>query len=250
MEWWSWGCQKYWRALITSASMAGRPIPDFENLGFKIASGLWKIQTRTRKQRSTREEITHRQTKCYDFFKIRGDNEAILDLGDLSNIQSENDNVQGFDAKWDEILSAVTDRPADNILETLQDASWKVGRIEILVAILHSNNDIWRQWSMTLADGSWWSKNISSRKARNRDEDRPAIGAPSKEKAKGKSKANAKKTPGDYIRWIIKANPHLEKHAHWSMTRRREGTTSFTFSDKFTAPKLEKWRTWSRWRKY
>ena len=31
--------------LITSASVTGRPIRDFENLDFKNASGLWKILT-------------------------------------------------------------------------------------------------------------------------------------------------------------------------------------------------------------
>ena len=43
-------------------------------------------------------------------------------------------------------------------------------------------------------------------KARNRDEDRPAIGAPSKGKAKGKGKENAKNNSerGDCIRWTTK----------------------------------------------
>ena len=31
----------------------------------------------------------------------------------------KNDNVQPFDTKWDEILSAVTDRPTDSMLESL-----------------------------------------------------------------------------------------------------------------------------------
>ena len=37
--------------LITSASITGKPIPDFENLDFKIASGHRKIQTGNLKQR-------------------------------------------------------------------------------------------------------------------------------------------------------------------------------------------------------
>ena len=53
----------------------------------------------------------------YDFFKITGDNDAILDSRDFSNVQLKNDNVQAFDTKWDEVLSAVTDRPTDSILE-------------------------------------------------------------------------------------------------------------------------------------
>ena len=74
-------------------------------------------------------------------------------------------------------------------------------------------------------------------KAKNRDEDRPAIGAPSEE--------NAKKTPREETASVgpQKANVQMEKHAHSSMTRKRkakEGTTSFAFFDRFAAPKLER----------
>ena len=54
-----------------------------------------------------------------DFFKIRRDDEAILDLRDLSKVQMNTDNVPVFGTKWDEVLSAVTDRPTDSILESL-----------------------------------------------------------------------------------------------------------------------------------
>ena len=56
----------------------------------------------------------------YDFFKIRGDNEAILDIRDLpEKVQLKNDSVQAFDTKWDEISSTITDRPTDSMLESL-----------------------------------------------------------------------------------------------------------------------------------
>ena len=55
----------------------------------------------------------------YDFFNISGDNEAILDLRDFSKVQLNSGNVRAFDTKLDEVLSAVTDRPTDNILESL-----------------------------------------------------------------------------------------------------------------------------------
>ena len=44
---------------------------------------------------------------------------TILDSGDLSNAQLENDSVQALDAKWDEVLSPITDRPADSIFESV-----------------------------------------------------------------------------------------------------------------------------------
>ena len=42
--------------LITPASLTGDPIPDFENLDFKIASGLSEILTGTSKKQATTAE--------------------------------------------------------------------------------------------------------------------------------------------------------------------------------------------------
>ena len=49
--------------LITSASTTGDPIPDFENLGFKIASGLRKILTGSIKKQVTTAEGKARPEK-------------------------------------------------------------------------------------------------------------------------------------------------------------------------------------------
>ena len=51
----------------------------------------------------------------YDFSKNGGDTEAILDFRDLSKVVLKNDIVQSFETKWDEGLSAVTDRLTDGI---------------------------------------------------------------------------------------------------------------------------------------
>ena len=50
-----------------------------------------------------------------DFFA----NSGVLDFTDLSKVQLKNDSVQAFDTKWDEVVSAVTDRPTDSMLESL-----------------------------------------------------------------------------------------------------------------------------------
>ena len=55
----------------------------------------------------------------YDFFKVNGDSEAILDFRDLPKVHLKNVNVQAFDTKRDESLSAVTDRFTDSKLESL-----------------------------------------------------------------------------------------------------------------------------------
>ena len=49
--------------LITSASLTGDPIPDFENLDFKTASGLNKIQTGSFKKQSPqpKEKLNQRR---------------------------------------------------------------------------------------------------------------------------------------------------------------------------------------------
>ena len=75
-------------------------------------------------------------------------------------------------------------------------------------------------------------------------EDRPAIG---EHWAKGKGKGNAKKQlrrrlhPLDHDRpMFIRRSMRIQ--ARPEPERQREGTTSFTFSDRFTAPTFERWR--------
>ena len=140
----------------TSASEVGDPMPDFEHL-LKIASGLSKISTGNFKKqvttaegkaKSERRSLTDRQSSwmIYDFLKISGDNGAILDFRDISKVQRKNGNVQACDKKGDEVSSAVTDRPTDNILESLY--KMQVERSEepeICVASLRPRDDIWRQ---------------------------------------------------------------------------------------------------------
>ena len=46
-----------------------------------------------------------------DNFKISGTGEALLDLNDLRRVLMNNDNVQGFDTKWDEVLRSMAKNP-------------------------------------------------------------------------------------------------------------------------------------------
>ena len=103
--------------LITSASMTGRPIPDFENLDFMIASGLRKILTGTVKKQVTtaegkvqsREEITYGQTDCFDDLRLLQQLVATMKLSWTSEIYRmfnfRKDNIQAFDTKWTEVLT-------------------------------------------------------------------------------------------------------------------------------------------------
>ena len=136
----------------------------------------------------------------YDFFWISADNEAILDLRDLSKVQLKNDSVQAFDTKWDEVLSAnhwQTYR--QHIGESVPDVIWKVGRNEILVASQRSREDSRRQeiWLLQIEINAQrhleQKRKDSHFKARNRDEERLAIGAPRRGKAKGTGKRTCRK---------------------------------------------------------
>ena len=77
--------------LIPSASTTGKPIPDFENHDFKIASGLKKIRTGNftkqvttaeGKAQSEKRSFTGRHIAwmSYEFFKVSGDNKSHLVL--------------------------------------------------------------------------------------------------------------------------------------------------------------------------
>ena len=68
---------------------------------------------------------------------------------------------------------------------------------------------------------------VSHLKARNRDEDRPAIGVPSKGKQRKEKANNMPKTVlGEEIASVglRKANVHLEVRAHSSMNQTRKAT--------------------------
>ena len=80
-----------------------------------------QVTTAEGKAQSEKRSLTGRQIAwmIHHFFNFRGDNEAFLDLRDLSKVQSKNDSVQAFDTKWDDVSSAVIDGPTDSILDSL-----------------------------------------------------------------------------------------------------------------------------------
>ena len=199
--------------LSTSASIQGRPIPDFENLDFKIACGLKKNLTG-------------------DFFKIRGDNEAILDFRDLSKVQLMFGNFQAFDTKWDEVLQAVTDRPTDSILESL--FQMQVEKSEALTYLLqvHAQETTFGDWKYDDCRLKLMTKDISSIISRilvSKREIETVTDLHWKLRAKGKRKEkrqNQCQKQGQERRLHSldhkKASVHLEMHAHSIMNQTRE----------------------------
>ena len=154
--------------LSTSASITGRPIPDFENLDFKIASGLWKILTGNFKKQITTSEgkapsektsRTGRQIvwMICDVFKICGDNEAILDIRDYRKfnwITTTFKPLTQSGTKYD--LRSLPD-----LLTTYKSRkNWNICSMSALKGRLSATR------TTTIGDWSWWTKDISSRKSR------------------------------------------------------------------------------------
>ena len=99
-EFGSWKTSFMSEVIHSSASTTGKPTPDFENLDFKIASGLRKMLTGNFKKQVTSAEgktpsekrsLTFGQIAWMicDFFKTCGDNEANLDFGFIERITIE-----------------------------------------------------------------------------------------------------------------------------------------------------------------
>ena len=55
----------------------------------------------------------------YDYFRVTGAHDTVLDYADSFSITLRNDDVQEFDTRWDEILSSMTMIPPDDVLESL-----------------------------------------------------------------------------------------------------------------------------------
>ena len=110
-------------------------VPNFETLDARFASALNKIihnsyfkkKVRTEEKRAQKEDRfirgRHIAYTIYDFFRVTGAHDTVLDYADLFSITLRNDNVQEFDTSWDEILWSLTKIPTDDVLESLYKIS-------------------------------------------------------------------------------------------------------------------------------
>ena len=55
----------------------------------------------------------------YDYFRVAGAHDAVLDYADLFSVTLRDDNVQEFDTRWDEVLLSMSKIPSDDVLESL-----------------------------------------------------------------------------------------------------------------------------------
>ena len=55
----------------------------------------------------------------YDYFRVTGAHDTVLDYADPFSITLRNGDVQEFDTRWDENLLSMTMIPTDDVLESL-----------------------------------------------------------------------------------------------------------------------------------
>ena len=55
----------------------------------------------------------------YDYFRVYGAHDTVLDYADLFSTTLRHDDVQDFDTRWDAILLSMTKIPTDDVLESL-----------------------------------------------------------------------------------------------------------------------------------
>ena len=55
----------------------------------------------------------------YDYFRVTGAHDTVLDYADLFSVTLHEDNIQEFDTTWDEVLLSMSKSPSDDILEPL-----------------------------------------------------------------------------------------------------------------------------------
>ena len=55
----------------------------------------------------------------YDYFRVTGAHDAVVDYADLFSVALHDDNIQEFDTSWDEVLLSMTKIPSDEFLESL-----------------------------------------------------------------------------------------------------------------------------------
>ena len=104
----------------TSRSVAGKYFPNFEMLDAKIASSLNKIiqNSQFKKKVSHEEQKAQKEHRflrgrqiafmIYDYFRVTGAHDTVLDYADLFSVTLHDDNIQEFDTGWDEVLLSMS----------------------------------------------------------------------------------------------------------------------------------------------
>ena len=55
----------------------------------------------------------------YDYVRVTGAHDTVLDYADSFSVTLRDDNIQEFDTRWDEVLLSMSKIPSDDVLESL-----------------------------------------------------------------------------------------------------------------------------------
>ena len=117
--------------LMSSSSIRGISMPNFEVLDARIASTLNRIihNSHFKRRISLEEQKAQKQDRflrgrqiaylIYDHFPVTGIHDSVENYADLFAVGLRIDDIQEFDSKWDGILLTMTNIPSDDILEGL-----------------------------------------------------------------------------------------------------------------------------------
>ena len=76
----------------------------------------------------------------YDHFQETGAYDAAQGLSDLFNIYLQNDDVQDFDTRWDQILSGTAEMPPENVFEGLYQKKLQISeQLQTVLAMYNKN---------------------------------------------------------------------------------------------------------------
>ena len=114
-----------------SRSIAGKNFPNFVILDARIASAVNKIiqNSHFKKNVSLEEQKAQKEDRflrrrqiafmIYDYFRVTGAHDTVLDYADSFSVTLRDDNIQEFYTRWDEVLLSMTKIPSEEILESL-----------------------------------------------------------------------------------------------------------------------------------
>ena len=100
----------------SSRSIEGKDFPNFKMLDPRIASALnniiqkshFKEKVSLEEQKALKEDRFLRGRliafMIYDYFRVTGAHDAVLDYADVFSVCLYDDNIQEFDTRWDEVL--------------------------------------------------------------------------------------------------------------------------------------------------
>ena len=119
-----------------SRSVSENKFPNFKMLDARIASALNKIihnsfplqkkKVNLEEQKAQKEDWYPQGRQIaimmYDFFRIIGAHDTVLDYADVFSVTHRNGNVQEFDTRWNEVLLSVSKISSDDVLESLYNS--------------------------------------------------------------------------------------------------------------------------------